>query len=150
MMNDNRFKPAVARYVLLFLAGFIWLCVGSMLVAMAYTWLASAPRTIFWVFAGVGFVIALVVHHFGFLKIVDHNLERIMEKKGKQCLFGFISWKSYLIILVMVTLGIVLRHSGLPRQYLAIVYTAIGLALILSSVRYLRICFRELKKNQGP
>ena len=95
---------------------------------------------------GIGFILALAVHHLGFLKIVDHNLERIMEMDTKQCLFAFITWKSYLIIILMVTMGVLLRHSEIPKHYLAILYTGIGLALILSSVRYMRVFFRELRK----
>ena len=64
---------------------------------------------------------------------------------GKKCLFAFIPWKSYLIIAVMMTMGIVLRHSSIPKQYLAVLYIGIGLALVLSSVRYMRIFIRESK-----
>jgi len=65
------------------------------------------------------------------------------EKKG---LFAFITGKSYLIIAVMITMGIVLRHSAIPKQYLAILYIGIGLGLILSSVRYIRIFIREIRR----
>jgi hypothetical protein len=95
-------------------------------------------------FAGAGVVLALLVHHFGFLKIVDKNLERILPMHGMRCLFSFIPWKSYFIIAIMITMGATLRHSAIPKQYLAIVYLGIGLALILSSVRYIRVFFREI------
>jgi len=146
MNKISRLRPAVSKRVLLFLAGFMWICVGTMLLVLACSWLATASKTIFWMFFGIGFIVALLVHHFGFLNIVDHNLERIMEMNEKQCLFAFISWKSYLIIIIMVILGVLLRHSEIPKHYLAILYTGIGLALILSSVRYMRIFFREWKK----
>jgi hypothetical protein len=48
------------------------------------------------------------------------------------------TWKSYLIVAVMVTMGIMLRHSSIPKQYLSIMYIGIGTALILSSIRYFR------------
>ena len=38
----------------------------------------------------------------------------------------------------MIALGITLRRSPLPNQYLSIVYLGIGLALILSGFRYFR------------
>jgi hypothetical protein len=59
--------------------------------------------------------------------------------EGKRCIFAFISWKSYLLVVLMALLGVLLRHSSLPRQYLAIIYIGIGLALVLSSIRYLRV-----------
>jgi hypothetical protein len=132
----------------MFLAGFLWICVGTMLVHLAYSWLTAQPQTMRWIFLGIGFVAALLIHHLGFLRIANQNLERIMVMDAKQCLFAFISWKSYMIIIIMVTLGILLRHSHIPKPYLSILYAAIGLALILSSIRYLRVYVRELKKHR--
>ena len=143
----ERFKPAVEKPVLLFMAGALWIAVGAMLLTFAYHWMRSSREgfSFLGVFAGV--VLALVIHHFGFLRIVDKNLNRIMPMKGKRCLFSFMTWKSYATVAVMAGTGIFLRHSSIPKSYLAIFYTGIGLALILSSVRYLRILFRQLSGN---
>ena len=146
MRKINIYKPAVTKNVLLFLAGIIWVCVGTMLLFLAFSWLAKVSNINIYLFGGAGVVLALLAHHFGFLKIVDKNLERILPMDEKKCLFSFMPWKSYLIIVVMITMGAILRHSMIPKQYLAILYTAIGLALILSSVRYLRIFFREIRR----
>ena len=148
MRLSELFKPAVAKTVLLFFAGFVWLCVGATLLVFAYSWLSDAPKTIAFTFLGLGIVAALLVHHFGFLRIVDKNIERILPMFEKKCLFSFITWKSYMIIIVMVTMGIFLRHSSIPKKYLAILYTGIGLALILSSLRYLRVFIRETRKQK--
>ena len=56
------------------------------------------------------------------------------------------SWKSYLLLGVMMALGIGLRHSPLPKPYLAVLYIGIGLALVLSSVRYLRVLLLAPKR----
>ncbi len=143
MRKRDRFKPAVPKRALLFFAGFVWLCVGLMLLSFAYSWLSDVNRTPAIVILGLGVILALLVHHFGFLKIVDKNIERIRPKVGKQCAFSFITWKSYLIIIVMVTMGTFLRHSAIPKRYLAILYTGIGLALVLSSLRYMRVFMKE-------
>lgn len=147
MRKRDRFKPAVTKNLLLFLAGFVWLWVGTMLLLFAYSWLSDAPRTVSLMFLGLGVAVALLVHHFGFLKIVDKNIERILPMVEKKCLFSFITWKSYIIIIVMVTMGTLLRHSAIPKRYLAILYTGIGLALILSSLRYIRVFINEIKKQ---
>ena len=68
---------------------------------------------------------------------------------NKTCVFAFVPWKSYLIIVIMIAMGSTLRHSAIPKQYLAILYMGIGLALMLSSVRYLRVFFREVKRPAG-
>ncbi len=134
---EEKFKPGVHKKVLLVIAGLMWCCVGTMLILMAVSWLYIYEGNP-WIFAIPGSIAALIIHHFGFLKIVDKNLGRISRLTGKPCVFSFISWKSYLIIIIMVTLGIVLRHSHVPKQYLSVIYLGIGLALFLSSIRYFR------------
>jgi hypothetical protein len=82
------------------------------------------------------------------LKIVDKNLGRILSMEGKRCAFSFLTWKSYVMVALMIAMGAVLRHSPIPKPYLAMLYIGIGLALVLSSIRYLRVLlgqFRETK-----
>lgn len=143
----DKFKPAVDKRVLLLLAGSMWIGVGSMLLSFSYAWLNEARSSGVFVLMASGIALALVIHHFGFLKIVDNNLARIMLIEGKGCLFSFMPWKSYLIVAAMVVMGVLLRHSPLPKPFLSILYTGIGLALILSSVRYLRVFLSQSRKN---
>lgn len=147
-MNSNlaKFKPAVKKPFLLFLSGLMWFCVGVMLNSFAIRWLISYGSKYSYLFAGIGFIAALFIHHFGFLKLADKNLGRISFLKDKPCVFSFMSWKSYLIVAVMVTMGITLRHSSIPKQYLSVIYIGIGLALLLSSIRYFRILFLGLRE----
>jgi hypothetical protein len=146
MRNHRSLKPAVPNYVLLLLAATAWIGVGLMLLLLAFLWLAAFSASKAFLLAIPGMLAALLVHHFGFLRIVDRNLQRILFVSDKKCLFAFIPWKSYLVIAVMVILGTVLRHSAIPKSYLAILYICIGSALILSSVRYLRVFYKEIVK----
>jgi len=143
---DN-IKPAVNKKVLLFLAGFMWFGVGTMLLFLSFSWLNAFQVHGSFLFGGIGVAIALVVHHFGFLKIVDKNLGRILPMEGTKCIFSFMTWKSYIIVAVMVAMGTLLRHSPIPKQYLSMLYIGIGLALILSSVRYLRVLLSQFRKT---
>lgn len=140
-------KPAVTKRVLLFIAGFIWLGVGAMLLFLSFSWLHAFHIPGSLLFGIIGVVLALIVHHFGFLKIVDKNLRRILPMEGTKCVFAFMTWKSYLIAGVMVIMGVLLRHSPIPKPYLSILYTGIGLALILSSIRYLRVLAGQIRKS---
>jgi len=67
----------------------------------------------------------------------------------KRCLFSFMTWRSYLIVLVMVSMGIALRHSSIPKRYLSVLYNGIGLALFLSGIRYLRFFIILVIKNKS-
>ena len=144
----DKIKPAVGKSALIFLAGFVWMAVGSIFVFLSYSWLEASPVDRFLLFSGVGVAAALVIHHFGFLKIVDKNLGRILPMEGKKCVFSFMTWRSYIIVAVMATMGVTLRHSPIPKTYLSVVYIGIGLSLILSSVRYLRVLLSQLKKGR--
>lgn len=135
-MGIHKYKPAVDKKYLVVTAGLMWFCVGIMLISYAVTWLRSTPGKE-WYFAA-GFIAALFIHHFGFLKIADRNLSRLLPLTQKKCIFSFMPWRSYLIVLVMVLLGISLRRSSIPKTYLAVLYSGIGLALFLSSLRYFR------------
>jgi hypothetical protein len=137
---SEKYKPAVPKRLLLLIAGVMWCGVGIMLSTMAYNWLSAFEGNV-WIFATSGFIAALAIHHFGFLRIVDKNLGRISNLPSQPCAFSFISWKSYFIIFIMVAMGIALRHSPVPKQYLSVIYIGIGLALFLSSIRYFRNLF---------
>ena len=91
---------------------------------------------------------ALFIHHLGFLKIVDKNVNRILPMEREKSIFSFIPWKSYITVVFMIALGALLRQSSIPKHYLAVVYISIGLALILSSVRYFRIYFTERQRSE--
>jgi hypothetical protein len=143
----ERWKPGINKAWLLFIAGLLWICAGSMLDILSYIWLRNETPHRAIISAAIGFALALLIHHFGFLRVVDKNLNRILPMEGKRCAFSFISWKSYFLISVMMLMGYCLRHSPLPKLYLAVLYSAIGTALILSSFRYLRY-LRKLSKSR--
>ena len=148
-MNPNmaKIKPAVNKRVLLFLAGLMWLGAGIMLLFFSFSWLNAFHSQGAFRFAGIGVIIALIVHHFGFLKIVDNNLGRILPMEGTKCVFSFMTWKSYIIVFIMAVMGALLRQSPIPKPYLSIIYIGIGLALLLSSVRYLRVLLSQRNKR---
>jgi len=136
-------KPGVGRRTLLFMGGFVWVCVGIMLLAFSYHWLGAYQGTSVLPYISAGAVLALAVHHFGFLRIVDKNLGRLLTVEEKRCVFSFMPWRSYVTVAVMVGMGSALRHSPIPKHYLSVLYIGIGFGLILSSVRYFRVLLRQ-------
>jgi hypothetical protein len=134
----EKLKIGVHKAWLLIIAGMLWLVAGLMLDLFACSWLRHEILHRVVLSAGAGIFLGLLIHRFGFLRIVDRNLNRILPMEGNRCIFSFISLRSYLLIAVMVSIGYILRHSSMPRLYLAILYSAIGTGLILSSLRYLR------------
>ena len=130
--------PGVTKGWLILIAGLVWMGVGFMLCRLAAGWLIGYKAGNPYFYGITGVLTALVIHHYKFLKIVNKNLDRIALFTGKSCIFSFMSWKSYILVAVMMTMGITLRHSLIPKQILSVLYLAIGLALMLSSLRYMR------------
>ncbi len=141
----EKWKPGVSKSALLLMGGIIWIIIGIMLNSWAYSWLRNERLGHALLALIIGFVCSLVIHHFGFLRLVDRNLDRILPMEGKRCIFSFMPWKSYVLIVIMIALGFLLRHSPIPKLYLSVLYTGIGAALILSSIRYLRYLILTLK-----
>ncbi len=140
----EKFNPRVSRGVLLLLAGLMWAVVGLALIFVAERWLWPESVPVRLIYTALAIATGLAVQRFGFSKIVEKNLARLLPMKDKRCVFGFVPWKSYLIIIVMVGMGRLLRMSPLPKSCLAIVYVTMGLAMFLSSLRY----FAELRQQQ--
>ena len=144
-MDIKKLTPLADKRVLVLLAGIMWCGVGIMLVCFAVSWLLAYNGLEQGLYYALGFLAAMPIHHFGFLKIADKNLNRLLPMTEKRCVFSFITWKSYIIILIMVSMGIALRHSSIPKRYLSILYNGIGLALFLSGFRYFRFFVNLLR-----
>ena len=136
----TKYNPAVKKEYLLLPAGFMWMGVGIMLTIMAFRWLATASHPL--PLAATGITAGVFVYRFGFLKIAQKNIDRIEALPGKRCFFSFMTLKSYILVIFMMTLGITLRHSAIPREWLSIIYNGIGLGLALSGIRYFKSYLR--------
>lgn len=134
----DRYNPAVANLWLIGLAGTTWGLVGLLLCQYSYGWLSPLQPNHAAYFALAGIAIAAVVYRFGMSRIAQKNLKRLQGIEGKRCIFGFLAWKSYLIIALMVTMGVTLRHSAVPKDYLSLVYTSMGGGLLMGSVHYFK------------
>ncbi len=132
------------KKTLIITAGVIWMCVGCGLIIFASRWVIEFEKDYNWVFASLGVLLGIVVYYFGFTKIVDKNLSRISKLHDHPNVFTFMPIKSYFLIILMISMGHVIRNSSLPRHYLAVVYICMGLALLISSFRY----FKAVRKSR--
>lgn len=147
-MTDKRSsipEPAVSRRALVLGAGVFWLLGGFVLVVRAGSMMDLGTARSMWP-TGIAILLGVAKGHFIFKKVVAANLRRINRlspHKEKICLFAFQSLESYLLVIVMVTAGILLRLTGLADLILVLVYLAVGTALILASRHYFRAARRR-------
>lgn len=150
MVKDtiNRMHPKVHKNFLLIMSGAMWLGVGIMLNVLATHWLMNYGRPTAWIFGATGFIAGIINFRFGFSKVANKNINRIagLKENPGVGILNFMSLKSYMLVVVMIALGITLRHSSLPKQHLAMIYLTIGLGLFLSSFRYFVLVWNNLTK----
>ncbi len=141
----ERWKPGVSKNILLLIAGLLWVFIGIFLNSLSYSWLKDKEIKTIIVMGIAGIFLSVLIHLFGFLKIVNKNILRIIPLEGKRCLFSFFPWRSYVLISIMIISGSFIRHSAIPKVYLSVLYTGIGGAMILSGSKYLYVLLSVVK-----
>jgi hypothetical protein len=132
----SRLKPAMPRSALILFSGLMWSLVGLMLCRLAIGWYLLEGILDQLGFLLAGTLLAFAIHLYGFSKIARKNIARIGKLNEKPCIFAFMAWWNYPLVLFMIGLGLTLRHSPFPKIYLGVLYIGIGGALLLSSLLY--------------
>jgi len=130
-------KPTTTRRGLLFVAGTVWAIAGGLLAYRGLSFIAEEalhPVVLFVIGAAGGALFFVVL----FRKISARHILRILRiTHERPCLFSFFGWKSYLMMGLMITLGILLRNASfIPRVELGTAYLMMAVPLLASSFRF--------------
>jgi hypothetical protein len=139
--------PKVRRPYLFGLAGILWTVAGGILCVRGAMWLQTLPDEAAAALIGGSVLIGGAGYFFGFSKIVRKNIARIMNMPEQANLFAFTAARGYLLIGLMMTFGITLRRSSLPKYYLIVPYCAMGGMLLAGSIRFYRAFIASLREN---
>ena len=134
----SRLNPAVPRQYLFGLAGLLWTIAGGLLCVRAEIWLESYSFSVEVALELVSVALAAAGYLLFFFKVVQKSIDRIGHLPDRACLFAFTAWHGYIMIAFMMTLGITLRNTSIPKYYLAVPYTAMGGILLIGSLRFYR------------
>jgi hypothetical protein len=141
-----RFYPAVPRHFLFGIAGLLWTVAGGVLCVRGTVWLAELGFGEA-LEAGTGaLLIAGIMYFIWFSRLVQKNINRIGKLPDRACVFAFTAWQGYVIIALMITAGVTLRNSSIPRYYLSLPYTSMGSVLLTGSVQF----YREFLRASVP
>jgi hypothetical protein len=140
----DRLKPGISKRYILLIAAFVWTIAGFMLLGRGSVYVIkfSNYKIIHFLIAilfGTGFFWVL------FNKISLKHIRRIRNIEiEKPCMFSFFNFKSYLIMGVMITMGIILRKSSyINKDVLYTFYVGMGIPLLISAVRFYLAWFRD-------
>lgn len=129
-----RLMPRASARVQLVLAAFVW-CVGASILGVRGIVYLSRSHWAAWLVA-FALVLGVVKGHLILDRVARKAVVRIRLRGRERCLFGFFSWKSWLLIVVMMGGGIVLRNSGMRPEVLGVIYVAVATALLYGVSTY--------------
>ncbi|NIM93255.1 MAG: hypothetical protein GTO18_06045 [Anaerolineales bacterium] len=139
----SRLKPAMPRWTLMLFSGLMWSVVGILLIRLALSWYLKLGIQDHAIFMIAGAILALLIHFLGFSKLAFRNAARIQNLPPKPCVFAFMAWWNYPLVLFMISLGIMMRNSFIPKSFLGVLYIGIGGGLFLSGLHYYRFLERR-------
>jgi len=138
----NRLKPGGARSSHLLLAAILWTSVGMLLCIRGTLWLKGDDALLF-------FLPAFILGTLKSFCILDRSakkgIERITRLDDGSCLGAVYSIRTWLLVIVMMSFGYLLRHSSMSLAAIGVVYVMIGWALVFSSRLAWRDWFRTIK-----
>ncbi|MEI6123021.1 MAG: hypothetical protein WCQ95_05265 [Bacteroidota bacterium] len=144
----EKIKPGVPKRWLLAIAGVFWTFAGGMLLWRGLSGLIVAhasfiPDLLYSLAGGVLFYILL------FSRISRKHVNRIIGLKSeKPCMFSFFNIKSYLLMSIMISGGVLLRiFNVVDHQILYSFYVCMAIPLLVSSVRFYYNWFIYQKTN---
>jgi hypothetical protein len=104
--------------------------VGCCLAGFGSKWLSEAD--LLWL-VPIAIVPGLLKAIFVLEKTAMKGVARIKERGDGRCIGGFLSIKSWLLVLLMMAGGRLLRAGFLPKPWIGFLYVAVGVALVVGS-----------------
>jgi hypothetical protein len=133
-----KFAPRIARKHLLLVACCAWLIAGSLLLWRSFVYFHLSH---FWpVKLSLAVAGGLLFFRAMFLRISTKHINRIKSMTVERpCFFSFFNLKSYMLMAVMITGGVMLRSSHVVNdEYLSLFYIFMSTPLLFSSLRFLQ------------
>jgi hypothetical protein len=124
----RRLTPRAGQRVQIFSAAAMWAIGATILLVRGVGFLHDSW---FAALLALAVVIGVVKSRYLLDRVARKAVLRIHER-GRACYFGFFSWKSWAFVVAMMGGGILLRNSGLPWDFLAVVYVGVGTGLAIA------------------
>ena len=121
------------------IVGIIWLIAGFNICrtgVVAWSYIANIS-----VFMIIGSIVTMILFSRMFVKMLFKNVQRIRDiEVEKRKVWNMMPVKSYVIMALMITFGIMLRRCPiiLP-SFIASFYVRLGIALILAGIIYISV-----------
>ncbi len=137
MSLTQKLKPAVSKHNLLLIAGMAWTTAGGILGGRGLAYLLENGHHLFLRFS-IGIAAGIVFYILLFAKISMKHIRRIHGLAiPYPCAFSFFNVRSYLMMAMMITAGISLRHFDvINKEWLYNFYITMAVPLLISAGRF--------------
>lgn len=125
------------------LSSLLWALPAYVLIRHATAWMAHLSGASIFIAVVGGLAAVGVIYTFWFKRIVSGNIARIRLLPSPAGLWQVSSVRGYLVVLFMISAGIALRSSDIPRLWLAGPYALMGGCLMLGSLETMVTFLRE-------
>lgn len=125
----------VKKRVLLLFAGIVWLIAGFNVLRIGII-CYKEYKTFLNFF--ISFLVFLIFQIFIFSRLVKKHTRRIHSYENeKQFFLNFFDLKSFIIMVIMISGGIIIRSFNLaPEIFIATFYTGLGASLMLAGILF--------------
>ena len=139
----SAYKPAASVRTQLLLAAMMWMGVGSGLLVFGVRWMQAAgtPRIALLIAVMLGLLKLRLI----LIRTAGRTIDRICSRGDGRCVGGFLSWRAWLMVLLMAGAGRLLRGSDLPMSVVAFVYIVAGVGLLPASVTFWRAWYQRMR-----
>ena len=143
LMEKRARKFGVNRRALLVTAGIVWIVAGANILRIGVvTWASQAHYGLFR--AGEAIVVFLLFFNLVFKRLFYKHTQRIERKGDRNCPFSFFDAKGWIVMCFMILFGVLARACHwLPETFIAVFYTGLSAALIVTGVLFLRYWYRN-------
>ena len=126
-------KPTARPRTQVLMAQLLWTLVGLGLCAAGLTWILQWAGPVGLLYAAPCVLLGLLKALLTLDEVARRTLGRIEARGDSRCALGFLSARSWLLVVAMMALGRLLRASPVPRSDLGFVYVAVGSGLLMAS-----------------
>ena len=133
----EKLKPSINKKSLLLVAGCAWTIAGGILISRGSLELWSIDHYL-WMEILAGIILGTIFYLFLFARISKKHVTRItLITIDNPCFFSFFNFRSYIMMAVMITTGIVLRKLDIiNHEILYTFYLTMGVPLLISAFRF--------------
>jgi quinol-cytochrome oxidoreductase complex cytochrome b subunit len=141
----EKLKPSIRKRSLLLVAGCVWTMAGGILISRALLELWSIHHYLLTEIL-IGIILGTIFYMVLFARISKKHITRIkLITIDNPCFFSFFDFRSYILMTIMITSGILLRKMDIiNHEILYTFYLTMGVPLLVSAFRF----FSGYKNNK--